>query len=209
MGVTAVSNDRVATIVTTLEMRKAPPLRPLLDAPLRLIAWDRPDPEKYRALFRRVGGPWLWYSRLAMSEAQLIAATHRPQTQVHAVVDRSGIEVGLLELTHPEPDWCALDYFGLIPELAGRGHGRWLMALAMGMAWRPGVTMVRVNTCTLDHPSALNFYRAQGFVAVERTIETFPDPRLTGLLPPDAAPQIPCLASRPQTTTPSSASPTR
>jgi hypothetical protein len=53
-----------------------------------------------------------------------------------------------------------------------------------------------VRTCTLDHPSALNFYRAQGFVATARTIETFADPRALGLLPTSAAPQMPYLASR-------------
>ncbi|WP_420822333.1 hypothetical protein [Sphingomonas aracearum] len=55
---------------------------------------------------------------------------------------------------------------------------------------------VALHTCTLDHPSALNFYRAQGFVPVSRTIETFADPRALGLLPEDAAPQIPYLAKR-------------
>ena len=193
MGLTSVAAGEVATIVTTLEMRTRPSARPLPDSPLRLVRWARPDPEKYRALFTRVGAPWLWYSRLALDDATLRAAIDRPETQVHAVIDRAGIEVGLLEFTHPAPDWCALDYFGLVPELAGKGHGRWLMSLALAMMWRPDVRFVRVNTCTLDHPSALNFYRAQGFEAVTRTIETFPDPRATGLLPRDAAPQIPLI----------------
>jgi GNAT superfamily N-acetyltransferase len=174
-------------------MRARPPARPLPDSPLRLVRWVRPEPAKYRALFARVGAPWLWYSRLAIDDAALAALIDRPETQVHAVIDRAGIEVGLLEFTHPAPDWCSLDYFGLVPDLAGKGHGRWLMSLALAMMWRPGVALVRVNTCTLDHPSALNFYRAQGFEAVKRTIETFPDPRLTGLLPRDAAPQMPLL----------------
>lgn len=152
-----------------------------------------PEPEKYRALFRRVGGPWLWYSRLLMDDAGLIAATHREITQVHVVVDARGIEVGLLELTHPEPDWCALDYFALVPELTGRGHGRWLMAMAMRLAWRPEVAWVRLHTCTLDHPRALEFYRSEGFAATGRALETFPDPRLVGVLPRDAAPQVPLL----------------
>ncbi|WP_066652746.1 MULTISPECIES: GNAT family N-acetyltransferase [Sphingomonas] len=193
MSLTRVAAGDVATIVTTLEMRKRPPARPLPDSPLRLVRWAQPDPDKYRALFTRVGAPWLWYSRLAMDDATLRAAIDRPQTQVHAVIDRAAIEVGLLEFTHPEPDWCALDYFGLVPELVGKGHGRWLMGLALAMMWRPGVRFVRVNTCTLDHSSALSFYRAQGFEAVTRTIETFPDPRVTGLLPRDAAPQIPLI----------------
>lgn len=190
---TSVATGDVATIVTTLEMRTRPPVRPMTDSPLRLVRWERPDPAKYRTLFARVGAPWLWYSRLAIDDAALLAAIDRPETQVHAVIDRAGIEVGLLEFTHPAPDWCALDYFGLVPELAGKGHGRWLMALGLAMMWRPGVRFVRVNTCTLDHPSALNFYRAQGFVPVARTVETFPDPRAIGLLPRDAAPQIPLI----------------
>lgn len=194
MGLTAVSDDRLATVVTTLEMRERPRPRPLPNSTLRLVRWVEPAPEKYRALFRRVGAPWLWYSRLTLDDAALIAVTHRPETQVHAAVDAAGIEVGLLELTHPEPDWCSLDYFGLVPDLAGRGHGGWLMTLALQLAWRPDVAIVRVNTCTLDHPRALGFYRHHGFVAVRRTVETFADPRVTGLLPADAAPQIPLLA---------------
>ncbi len=192
---TPIADDHLATVVTTLEMHARPRPRPLPASPLRLVAWPKPTPDAYRTLFRRVGGPWLWYSRLVMRDAELIAATHRDETQVHAVIDPAGIEVGLLELTHPEPDWCALDYFGLVPELTGRGHGNWLMQLAMAMAWRPEVTMVRVNTCTLDHPAALGFYRRHGFVAAKRTVETFRDPRVTGVLPADAAPQIPCLAA--------------
>ena len=35
--------------------------------------------------------------------------------------------------------------------------------------------------------------RAQGFVPFARGVETFADPRLLGVLPEDAAPQIPLL----------------
>jgi hypothetical protein len=52
-----------------------------------------------------------------------------------------------------------------------------------------------VHTCTLDHPAALGFYRRHGFTPYRRSLETFPDPRLLGLLPADAAPQVPCLAA--------------
>jgi GNAT superfamily N-acetyltransferase len=194
MGLIAVPDDQLATIVTTLEMRARPRPRPTPPSPLRLIRWREPAPERYRALFRRVGAPWLWFSRLAMSDAELIRLTHAPATQVHAAVDRQGVEVGLLELSHPAPDRCSLDYFGLVPELTGQGHGGWLMALAMQLAWQPGLGVLHVNTCTLDHPRALGFYRTHGFVAVKRTIETFPDPRAIGLLPRDAAPQVPLLA---------------
>lgn len=194
MGLTPVAPDELATVVTTLTMTRRPPLRPLPASPLRLVRWERASPDAYRTLFRRVGGPWLWYSRLAMSDAALTAVIHDTRVQVYAVIDRARVEIGLLELDFRAGDACELSYFGLVPELAGKGHGRWLMAEAMARAWAPGITRVGVHTCTLDHPSALDFYRAQGFVAVHRTIETFPDPRALGLLPREAAPHIPYLA---------------
>ena len=200
MGVTGgqipVDPGDVATIVTTLTMTRRPPLRPLPASPFTLTHWPAPDPAKYRTLFRRIGAPWLWYSRLAMDDAALTAIIHDRHVAVHAVIDPRGIEVGMLELDHRRAGTCEIAYFGLIPELAGKGHGRWLMAEAMARAWLPGVASIGVATCTLDHPSALGFYRAQGFAVVKRTIETFPDPRRLGLLPEDAAPPIPYLASR-------------
>jgi len=191
-----VADGELATIVTTLELTQRPPLRPLPASRLRLVRWARPKPDKYRALFRRVGARWLWYSRLVIDEAALTAIIHDPAVQVFAAVDASGIEVGMVELDFRHGGDCTISYFALIPELAGQRLGRWLMAETLARAWLPGVTRVALNTCTLDHPSALNFYRAQGFVAVRRTIETFPDPRDLGLLPADAAPQAPFLASR-------------
>jgi GNAT superfamily N-acetyltransferase len=196
MSLTPVPADQIATIVTTLEMTRRPPLRPMPETRLRLVAWHAPAPARYRALFARVGAPWLWFSRLAMADDALTAIIHDAAVEVFAVVDARGIEVGMLELDFRHDGACEIGYFGLVPELAGHGHGRWLMAETLARAWRKGIARVWVHTCTLDHPSALNFYRAQGFVATARTVETFADPRALGLLPEDAAPQIPYLASR-------------
>jgi GNAT superfamily N-acetyltransferase len=165
---------------------------PLSD--LRLMRWAPPDLRRYRALFRRVGEPWLWFSRLVMADADVRRIIEDERVHVFAVEDRAGIEIGMLELDFRETAQCEIAYFGLVTELAGRGHGRWLMAQALATAWVPGVERVWVHTCTLDHPSALNFYRAQGFVPYARAVEIFPDPRLSGHLPRDAAPHVPILA---------------
>lgn len=196
MALIPVDPAEIATIVTTLEMRERPRPRPMPPSPLSLSAWKMPDLAKYRTLFRRVGAPWLWFSRLVMDDATLAAIVHDPAVAVFAVVDRAGIEVGMLELDHRQLGACEISYFGLIPELAGQGHGGWLMAQALMRAWTAQVDRVWVHTCTLDHPAALNFYRKQGFEAVSRAIETFPDPRDLGILPEEAAPQIPRLTNR-------------
>lgn len=194
MALIPVPADDLATVVTTLEMRVRPPLRPIPPSRFRLVRWASPDLDRYRTLFRRIGAPWLWYSRLVMADAALAATVHDPAVEVYAAVDPAGIEIGMLELDLRHAGECELSYVGLVPVLAGEGHGRWLMAEALARAWRPGISRVWVHTCTLDHPRALGFYRAQGFVAIRRTLETFADPRVLGVLPMDAGPQIPVLA---------------
>lgn len=197
MGLTPVPDDRIATIVTHLEMRDRPKPAPIPPAPLRLAPWKAPAPDAYRALFRRVGEPWLWFSRLAMDDAALTAIIHDPAVEVYAVTDPRGVEVGLLELDFRSPPDCELAFFGLIPALTGKGLGRWLMAQAKALAWRKGVTRFWVHSCTLDSPAALGFYRKSGFVPYRREVEIFADPRLAGLLPPDAAPHVPMLGQSP------------
>src|SRR5437762_1746401 len=63
-GLTPVPAGHVAAIVTYLEMNARPALEPEPDSPLRLRRWETIDPARYRDLFRRVGGRWLWFSRL-------------------------------------------------------------------------------------------------------------------------------------------------
>ncbi|MDB5698727.1 MAG: family N-acetyltransferase [Alphaproteobacteria bacterium] len=180
---------QVGAVVTYLEMNARPRPRPLPPSPFRLERWREVDPAKYRLLFERVGGRWLWYSRLAMNDDVLRANVG----EVHAVVDRSGIEVGMIELDFSDPGHCLIRFLGLVPELAGRGHGKWLFAQLLALGWRAGVQRLRVNTCTLDHPAALPAYLSAGFTPYRRSFESFPDPRLLGLLPRDVAPQIPLL----------------
>jgi GNAT superfamily N-acetyltransferase len=191
MGLIELPPDHLGTVVTFLEMLERPRLRPLPQSPLRMMRWRDVDPAKYRLLFQRVGAPWLWYSRLLMDDATLL----RNVAEVHAVVDRSGIEVGMLELDFRTEGECLIRFLGLVPELAGMGHGKWLFAQMLALAWRGGVSRIHVNTCSLDHPAALPSYLKAGFKAYKRAFESFPDPRLLGLLPPETAPQIPLVGA--------------
>ncbi|USI72252.1 GNAT family N-acetyltransferase [Sphingomonas morindae] len=196
MSLERLDDAEIGTIVTSLQMTARPRPRPLPPSPLRLDRWRAPAPDRYRALFRRVGTPWLWFSRLVMDEAALVAIIAHPQVELFAVTDARGIELGMVELDFRAAGACEIAYFGLVPEMTGAGHGRWLMTQTLALAWRPGVERVWVHTCTLDHPRALGFYQALGFTPFARAVERFPDPRVIGVLPEDAAPHIPRLASR-------------
>jgi GNAT superfamily N-acetyltransferase len=195
MSLTRVPDDQIATIVTSLQMLERPKPRAMAPSRLRLDRWREPAVERYRTLFRRVGAPWLWFSRLVMADEALTAILHHRAVEVYAATDARGIELGMLELDFREPATCEIAYFGLVPELTGQGEGRWLMGQTLSLGWRKGVERLWVHTCTLDHPKALNFYRAQGFEPYARAVETFADPRLAGLLPADAAPHIPLIAT--------------
>ena len=194
MSYEAVPDGELAAVVTYLEMRT--PQEPTVPpSPLALRRVEVPQPEHYRELFRLIGAPWLWFSRLIIDDAHLAAIIQHPKVELDSVIDQSGREVGMLELDFREPGECELTFVGLVPELAGQGHGRWLLAQAVRLAWREGVDRVHVHTCSLDHPAALTAYRQAGFTPYKRAVERFPDPRLLGILPEDCAPQVPLFGT--------------
>jgi GNAT superfamily N-acetyltransferase len=194
MSYAAVPDGELAAVVTYLEMTSPPDLEAPA-SPLSLKLVDVPQPEHYRRLFRLIGSPWLWFSRLVIDDAHLATIVQHPKVELYAVIDEAGAEVGMLELDFRDPGECELAFIGLVPELAGRGHSKWLLAEAVHRAWREGVERVHVHTCSLDHPAALSAYRRAGFAPYKRAVERFPDPRLLGILPQDCAPQVPLFGT--------------
>ena len=194
MAYVPLADNELAAVVTYLEMR-SPPEPEMPDSPLSLMRVEVPQPEHYRELFRLIGAPWLWFSRLILDDAHLASIIQHPKVELYAALDEARREIGMLELDFREPHDCELSFVGLVPELSGKGHGRWLLAEAVRRAWREGVDRVHVHTCSLDHPAALSSYRRAGFTPYKRAVERFPDPRLLGILPWDAAPQVPLLGT--------------
>lgn len=186
----------IATVVTHLEMREKPDLRPVT-APdgVSLSFVTAPSTDWYRDLYTRVGGhDWLWFSRLALPESELSAILSDPKVEVYAV-DLDGHAEGLLELDFRQDSECELAFFGLTTRMIGRGLGRVMMNHAIEHAWRKPITRFHVHTCTLDHPSALGFYRRSGFTPIRQQIEIADDPRLAGLIPRHAGSHVPIIES--------------
>jgi GNAT superfamily N-acetyltransferase len=192
-GYTDLPAGKIAAIQTFLEMREPPPLRQVTTpaaTTLRHVA--APDADWYLALFHKIGDEYLWFSRLVMPRDELETIINDPHEAIY-VVEQGGSEEGLLELDFRTPGECEIAYLGLTAKLVGAGIGRWLMNRAIELAWAKPISRFWVHTCNLDHPNALEFYRRSGFTPYARKLEIGDDPRLSGLVPRAAAPQIPIL----------------
>jgi len=187
-----VPKGHVATIITHLEMGEKPAL-PATESSLTLESWPNPLVAEYCALFRKVGEPWLWISRLLMDADELKPILDDPAVEISIV--RDGQEpVGFIELDFRVAGQCEIAFFGLVPAMNGKGHGRWMMNQALELAWRDDIERVWLHTCTQDSPRALPFYQQCGFRIFRQQIDMMSDPRLSGHLPETAAPHVPIFS---------------
>ncbi|MBA1158574.1 GNAT family N-acetyltransferase [Microvirga mediterraneensis] len=193
-GYTDLPQGKIATIVTFLEMRRRPVLTPFRKPDNWSLQRIDRDHRRYRALFRTIGEPWLWFSRAMMPDDELAAILDHPKVEAYALHDGTA-DVGLLELDFRTEGEAELAFLGLVPGFIGQGAGRFLMGEAIARAFADPVERFFVHTCTLDSPGALPFYLRSGFTPYRRAIEVADDPRLLGLLPMEAAPHMPVLSS--------------
>lgn len=192
-GYTDLPPGKLANVVTCLEMRAPVPPRPEYDVPGSSIErFAQLDARRYRALVRRVGESSLWQSPLLITGEQLARLVCDPDVEFY-VLSVSGRDEGILQLDFREAGECELHLFGVSESLRGTGAARKLMNYALARAWARPITRLWLHTCTLDHPAALPFYIRSGFVPFKRQIEIHDDPRVTGLYPPTAAPNVPLL----------------
>ena len=192
-GYTPLPPGKLASIATYLEMHEPPaPLREPTDVAFTLRAVPKPDLAWYRDLFRRIGEEYLWMSRLVIDDAALAAIIHHPDVETY-VLEYEGRDEGLLEIDFRDAPTAELGFVGVTPALVGSGAGRLLMNRAMEHAWARKPARVMVHTCTLDHPAAIGFYMRAGFKPYARAVEVIDDPRLTGTIGRERAPQVPII----------------
>ncbi len=177
-------------VVTYLEMT-APAMTGAKPFPEGVSASrEVPSLEDYRALFRAVGAPWLWSSRLVMDQTKLVGILASDSTEVW-VIRQGDTPIGLVELSFQGESDCELAYFGIVKAATGQGLGGPMMALAQSRAFARDIKRFYVHTCNWDDPRALAFYRKAGFRPYKIAVEVFPDPRCQGIHPEDTAPHVP------------------
>lgn len=159
----------VPMTVTFLDMRQ----RPLVLPPpspkgmVALLRAENPSVRFYRFLYDSVGRPWKWVERRKMDDDTLSAIISDPANALY-VLYVGGCPAGMAELDFRKPGVGQLAYFGLLPEFIGRRLGFYFLYQAVALAWAQPITVLKVNTCTLDHPHALPLYQRMGFTPYSR-----------------------------------------
>lgn len=191
-GYTDLPDGKIAAVVTYLQMRRPPGSATVAAPPGWSLERMTGDVARYRALFSRIGEPWLWFSRAIMPDEELKAIIGHPRVEAYALTG-GAVDIGLLELDFRPAGEAELAFLGLVPGTIGQGAGHFLVEEAIRRAFEKPIERLFVHTCSLDHPGALAFYRRAGFEPYKRAIEVSDDPRLAGHLPPQAGPHAPIL----------------
>ncbi len=154
---------KVKTTVTHLEMLTDPHLRcPLPVGKTAFIRAETPPVHFYRYLYDTIGQDYFWVNRRALSDEDLLKIIHDDQVYIY-VLYMNGAPAGFAELDLRSMPTADLSFLGIMPEFIGRGLGRFLLCETIGLAWMYHPKKLTVQTCTLDHRSALPLYQRNGF----------------------------------------------
>jgi GNAT superfamily N-acetyltransferase len=167
------ADGMVAVTITHLEMTRADWTRRgrAPDIAVTIAHEPKSSVALYREIYDKVGRPWLWFERKLMSDQALGELLGQPDHELH-VARHGGELVGYFELGDSE-----LVFFGLTLPYIGRRIGPWLLDRALERAFATGIETLKLNTCTLDHPRALDTYRRAGFRVVRTKQEEWRDAR--------------------------------
>ena len=163
-------------LVTYMELRDPPANRPALPAPSAglSIQPERLSVADYVALYREVGTPLDWDSRLRLPQEALVAFLSALSTRIY-VLREAGKAVGFCEFDAVDTPDIELTHFGLVPAAYGRRLGPFLLDTAMRAVWSETTRRLWLHTDTNDHAKAQATYARAGFSIFKEQVEDFPD----------------------------------
>jgi GNAT superfamily N-acetyltransferase len=160
----------VKTTYLQMTARAARTLSPPREG-IEIVRAEKPAVALYRLLYDAVGRDWHWVDRKLLSDEELGRIIHDDLVEIYVLyVDK--VPAGYAELDRRREHEIELAYFGIVPELSGRGLGRYLLDWTVRKAWSYDPQRLWLHTCELDHEAALPLYLSAGFeVFDEKTVE--------------------------------------
>ncbi len=161
--------EEVGYQITWLELVAAPgkePAKPAGEQSVEVVEAAGFPEWLFFALYDAVGKDYAWDDMHEANPGEVSALLGHESTTLHLML-RCGWPQGFFLLDNRVNGICDIAYFGLVEQAMGKGLGGWLLDQAIAHAWSLGnVSKLTVNTCTLDHPSALHLYWGRGFRTV-------------------------------------------
>ncbi len=152
------------TTVTYLELRfpRRPRTVSRVSGQAALLKSEKPPVHFYRYLFDVVGRDYYWVSRKALDDQALREIIHNRSVEIFVPMF-NGAPAGLAELKVLDSKEFEISFFGLIPELVGKGLGAFFLDQVLQILASRDAQRATLETCTLDHPRALPLYQRFGF----------------------------------------------
>ena len=156
--------------VTFLEMHERPAAAPAPFFQTRFEQLPRPIAvSDYRSYYYGVGKQWYWLDRMVMDDTALDQKINASNVEIFVFyVDDQ--PAGFAEFVL-EKDYVEILYFGLLPAYVGKGYGNQFLQTVIQHAWSYQPQHIQLNTCSLDHPNAMNVYKKAGFKEVRTATE--------------------------------------
>lgn len=133
----------------------------------QFLSLDQMPLDDYRKLYDSVGRDWHWVNRRHLTDAQLAGIIHHPATQIR-VLHRGPKPIGFVELNMKQFPEVEIVFIGLVRLEIGLGLGQLMVRAAIQESIRLLAKRIIIQTCTLDHPSALPLYQKSGFQAYDQ-----------------------------------------
>ena len=150
-----------------------------LNAEIKLVV--EPTVDFYRYLYNTVGEKWTWIERRLLDDNNLQKLIRSSNVEIYILYVDDNV-AGFGEIGwDTASNGSEIKYFGLMPEYIGKRLGPYFLNNIINIAWKRNPVRLRVNTCDLDHPSALRVYQKSGFNILEEIVEKLPDPATVGL----------------------------
>ena len=155
-----------------------------LNAEIKLMV--EPTVDFYRYLYDTVGEKWTWIERRLLDDNNLQKLIRSSNVEIYILYVDDNV-AGFGEIGwDTASNGSEIKYFGLMPEYIGKRLGPYFLNNIINIAWGRNPVRLRVNTCDLDHPSALRVYQTSGFNILEEIVEKLPDPTTVGLPHPQS-----------------------
>ncbi|MEM7070880.1 MAG: GNAT family N-acetyltransferase [Pseudomonadota bacterium] len=195
------TNPKWTIVVYKLEMTKqslehsliARSSFPPLSADYTIEYLPRIDVKQYLQFYQNVGQDYFWWERTAMDPVKLQHILLQPNREVYIIKQQQHF-AGFGEIKQIDDSKAFIDFFGLQKDNIAKGVGNHLMQHLVKRAFAPkpngfNCRYIGLETCSLDHPRAFDFYKKNGFYWLDSYHIKIEDPRLKGYIPADIKPQ--------------------